>query len=264
MIFTRAAALSLLLAAALPAQERAPAARPAVEVPPPKPRPASTPAPKPAPPTPKPQPATPTPKPAEPAPTPSLRGALTYKPFLRGVPGGRIDAGSRGDGDALASLYVLAPDHVGLTTKPQPTLYWFQTAPAETAFELTLLRPGRPAPLLEVRLENARRAGLRRLRLADHGCTLEPGVEYQWVIALVRDPASRSRDIVSSGWIKRRAPLSLAGPSAAEYAAHGVWHDALEALCEEIEARPADAHLRAIRADLLVQAGLPRVAELTR
>ena len=210
------------------------------------------------------QPATPTPTPAPVTPTPvhpavpSLKGKLLYKPIGRGAPAGRVDAGSRGDGDEVASLYVLAPEHVGLTTRSQPSLFWFQTAPTRLPFEISLLKPNDPEPVLRVRRTDASAGGFQHLDLVDHGVSLAPGVDYQWVVALIRDPESRSRDIISSGWIrhvdKRDSPH---GSSPAHYAAEGIWYDAVAELFKKIVARPRDPQLAADRRDLLTQVGLP-------
>ena len=48
-----------------------------------------------------------------------------YKPPQRGAPGGRVGGSSRGIGDRLLTLSVLAPDHTGLTVREQPSLYWY-------------------------------------------------------------------------------------------------------------------------------------------
>lgn len=195
---------------------------------------------------------------------PSLRGKLIYKPIGRGAPAGRVDAGSRGDGDEVASLYVLAPEHVGLTTHSQPTLFWFQTAPARLPFEISILKPNDPTPVLHIRRSNAASSGFQHLDLADHGVSLAPGVDYQWVVALVRDPQSRSRDIVSSGWIRHVGPkegLARSSDSAA-FAAEGIWYDAVTALFSQIAIHPHDAQLAADRRDLLTQVGLPPLPKI--
>jgi len=188
---------------------------------------------------------------------PSLRGKLIYKPIGRGAPAGRVDAGSRGDGDEVASLYVLAPEHVGLTTRAQPTLFWFQTAPASLPFEISILIPNDPTPVLHVRRSNATTGGFHHLDLADHGVRLAPGVDYQWVVALVRDPQSRSRDIVSSGWIRYSAPPGSTSSDSAAAVRAGYWYDLMTTLFAQITARPGDAQLAADRRDLLTQVGLP-------
>lgn len=199
-----------------------------------------------------------TPAPVTPPAVPSLRGKLIYKLIGRGAPAGRIDAGSRGDGDEVASLYVLAPEHVGLTTRSQPSLFWFQTAPVRLPFEISIVKPNDPTPVLRVRRGDASVSGFQHLDLADHGVSLAPGIDYQWVVALVRDPQSRSRDIVSSGWIRHVGNRDgLRGSSPAVYAAEGIWYDAVSELFEKIAARPHDPQLAVDRRDLLTQVGLP-------
>jgi hypothetical protein len=184
---------------------------------------------------------------------------MIYKPIGRGAPAGRVDAGSRGDGNEVASLYVLAPEHVGLTTRAQPSLFWFQTAPARLPFEISILKPNDPTPLLRVRRPDAATSGFQHLDLADQGVSLAPGIDYQWVVALVRDPQSRSRDIVSSGWIRRVAAKDGLERSSdpAVCASEGIWYDAIAALFAKIAAQPSNAQLESDRRDLLTQVGLP-------
>jgi hypothetical protein len=165
---------------------------------------------------------------------------------------------------------VLAPDDIGTTTQEQPSLFWFQSKPAEAKFELTLLEQKKVKPLVQVKVDRASKAGIQRLNLSDHGVKLNPGVEYQWVVALVTDPENRSTDLVASGVIKRVAPaaelkekISQAAPGSLAhlYADAGIWYDALAALSDQIEAQPGDKTLRQTRAELLRQVGLSAAAQ---
>jgi len=165
---------------------------------------------------------------------------------------------------------VLAPDDTGVTTQEQPSLFWYQSKPAQAKFELTLLQENKPKPLLHVAFDRSAKAGIQRLKLADHSVKLDPGIEYQWVVALVTDPDNRSSDLIASGVIKRVAPsselkekLAKAAPSAvpAVYAQAGIWYDALAALTDQIDAQPDNKALRDARADLLRQVGLKAAAE---
>lgn len=198
-----------------------------------------------------------------------VKTRVVYKPPLRGAPAVRIDGGSRGRGVSLICLNVLAPDHTGLTVQEQPSLYWFQSEPAAVPFELTLIVDKKAQPVLQVKLPDARRAGIQRLRLSDYHVTLSPGIEYEWVIALVVDPESRSKDVVASSYIQRVNPSGglsarLAAASKADwpsiYAEEGIWYDALEALSDLIEAQPDNASWRADQAALLQQAGVTNAA----
>jgi hypothetical protein len=163
----------------------------------------------------------------------------------------------------------LAPDHTGFTVQEQPTLFWYQSQPADVPFELTLLANNTVQPLLQVRLPNARAAGIQRLNLAEHNVKLLPGVEYEWVVALVVDPENRSKDVIASGWIERVEPSpSLRSrlenakaedlPSA--YAEEGIWLDTLTTMSALVEARPKDRALQEGRAALLQQVGLTNAA----
>jgi len=194
---------------------------------------------------------------------------VKFRPPATGAPSVRVTGGSRGSGDTSITLDVLAPDDIGVTTQEQPSLFWFQSKPANAKFELTLLQENKVKPLVQVSVERSTKAGIQRMKLADHGVKLALGVEYQWVVALVNDPNNRSTDLVASGVIKRvetpadlkekiakAAPESLPGL----YAEAGIWYDALSALSDQIEAHPEDKALRETRADLLRQVGLKAAA----
>ena len=181
----------------------------------------------------------------------------------------RLTGGSRGKGDEVVVLDVLTPDTVGLTTQEQPSLFWYQSKPSKAKFELTLLQDKQVKPLVHVKLDEANRSGIQRLKLSEHGAKLVPGVEYQWVVALVTDPENRSTDLVASGAIKRIEPGAelqekIRQSSRAElpqvYADAGIWYDALASLSDQIEANPADENLRETRRDLLRQVGLKAAA----
>jgi len=105
--------------------------------------------------------------------------------------------------------------------------------------------------------------------LSDHGVKLSPGVEYQWVVALITDPDNRSSDLVASGMIKRvdasadlKKSIAAASPDSLPgiYAEGGIWYDALSSLSDRIDADPANKALQETRADLLRQAGLKAAA----
>jgi hypothetical protein len=197
-------------------------------------------------------------------------GAIIYKPAAGSALGARVTGGSRGSGDAAVRLDVLAPDETGLTTQEQPSLFWYQSKPAQASFELTLLEEGKIKPVLQVKMDRSSNAGIQRIKLAEHGIKLAVGVEYRWVVALVLDPANRSNDLIASGFVERVEPskelqekLAKATPSTrpAIYAQAGIWHDALASLSDLIDAQPNAEKWRAERADLLRQVGLKFAAD---
>jgi hypothetical protein len=195
---------------------------------------------------------------------------VRFRPGSSGAPSVRVTGGSRGSGDSTITLDVLAPDETGLTTQEEPSLLWYQSKPAVAKFELTLLEENKPKPLLQIKANGNGQAGIQRIKLSDQNVKISPGVEYQWVVALVTDPDNRSSDLVASGVIKRvEASADLKGKIAGAtpaslpgvYAEAGIWYDALSVLTDRIEADPGNKALRETRADLLRQVGLKAAAE---
>ena len=196
--------------------------------------------------------------------------APVYKPPLRGAPAGRLGGGTRGVGQGSLTVSVLVPDHPGLTSQEQPSLYWFLSQPTSYPLELTVIEAQAAKPLLETRISQGGQPGVKGVRLAEFGVRLKTGVPYQWFVAVVVDPEQRSRDIVDGGEIERvdldkalKTKLEQAGKAGAPhcYAEAGFWYDALAALSEAIAAAPANADLRRQRAALLRQVGLTAVAD---
>lgn len=210
-----------------------------------------------------------------PSPTPAQRAAghsaLQYKIPSNVVSGTRhdIDAGSRGWNERMPSLYVLAPNHTGLTTRGQPSLFWYQSGPASTRIEFALIEPGKPKPILRVGADKSDQTGIHRIMLSRYNISLAPGVLYKWTVSLVPNPAARSQDVIASDTIQRIEPdaqlvAALGSRSALEragtYARRGIWYDALEAITNEIETAPKDKELRRLRAAFLEQVDLRAVA----
>lgn len=217
--------------------------------------------------------ATPVPPAESQAQTPAATAAdgPVYKPPLRGAPGGRVGGGTRGP--AAREVFVLsalAPNHTGLTISEQPSLYWFISGATSFPMEVTVVDPRASQPVLETRVPSPGQSGVRRIRLADHNVRLSPGVAYRWFVAVVPDPARRSRDILAGGTIERieaseeikgKIAQAMKGDLPFVYAEAGLWYDALAAISERIEEGPNDAVLRKQRAALMAQVGLPDIGE---
>ncbi len=198
----------------------------------------------------------------------SLRGdtgqqAITFRPPLRGAPTRRIGGGTRAPGVPNASLVVFASEATGLTIHAQPSLYWFLSKKTDRPVEFTLIDPKTIQPILRTILSNL--VGVQEFSLAEHGVELKPGVQYEWAVALVNDPRRRSRDVVSSGNIRRIVPAANMNrlvdrlPETARagfYARNGLWYDAIAAVSRAIARHPDDRSLREERASLLRQVGL--------
>lgn len=200
-------------------------------------------------------------------------GGFVYRPPMRGAPVARIGGGTRGIGDMTLELAVLAPDHTGLTTKEQPTLYWYVSEPVPAKLEVTVINDDAIDPALEEIVATPGHAGIQKIDLTKAGTRLEPGLEYRWFVSVVADPGQRSNDIVASGTIQRITPegdfkARLAGADEQTlvgiYADEGVWYDAIDGLSRMIEKSPNDAALREQLAALLEQVGLQTAADYSR
>jgi Domain of Unknown Function (DUF928) len=211
-------------------------------------------------------------------PTTAAAAPFAYQPPMRGAPATRVGGGTRTAGEAL-TLNVLAPNETGYTTHEKPTIYWFVSQAVNTpvAMELTLISneslQAASKPLLEITLQPPLAKGIHALRLADHGITLSPGVEYQWFVAVVRNPAQRSNDTIAGGTIKRvadsdavqsRLKQTLQAQWPAVYAEAGIWYDAIDQLSQQISKDASNRQLREQRAALLEQVGLRTAADFDR
>jgi hypothetical protein len=184
-----------------------------------------------------------------------------YKPPLRGAPRTRVGGGTRGPSDPQPALYVLAPEHTGLTTQEQPTLYWYISKPARARIEISLADEQSIEPLLETTLEIVSKPGVQSIRLADYGIRLKPGVEYQWSIAIVNDPSQRSQDLVASAGIRLvelgAVPQCSGLACVTRDAERGYWYDAIDSLERLIEAEPGNDAYLGVQKALMKQLVLP-------
>jgi len=193
-----------------------------------------------------------------------------YQPPKRGAPGGRVGGGTRGTTREVFVLSVLAPDHSGLTTSEQPSLYWFISKETSLPVELTVMDPQGVQPILETRLPAPITAGVHRIRLSDFNVHLAPGAAYRWFVSVVPDADRRSKDITAGGAIERvempeglKAKVAQAAKSdlPSVYAEAGIWYDTVTAISELIEAAPQDQALHKQRTALLSQVGLTGITE---
>jgi hypothetical protein len=201
------------------------------------------------------------------APPPSARAV--YQPPKLGKPARTVGGGSRGSKDKVPALFVVAPEHVGQTTSAKPSLFYFvdRVPDASIRVEFTLLDEDGVEPLVEAVLPTPKRAGVHRIRLADHGVNLAAGTEYEWSVSLVLDQNERSKDIVATSWIDRipesgelKSRLASEGATVNVFAEEGLWYDAIGALSDEIDGDPGNVQLAERRADLLRQVGLDAIA----
>jgi len=185
--------------------------------------------------------------------------APTYSPPKDvGKPNRRAGAGTRSANQKLVNLDVLAPEHTGLGTEPQPTLYWSISEPTAKGVNFLLIALHDPInPLLETRL-SATQSGIQSINLTEHDIALEPGIIYEWSVSL-----SGSASNYASGTIKYIAPPAKLQESLEDaterdvpniYASNGIWYNAID------DSKPTDTSLREDRITLLQQVDLKRVA----
>ncbi|HEU0216352.1 MAG TPA: DUF928 domain-containing protein [Stellaceae bacterium] len=207
----------------------------------------------------------------QPAPAAAPDGGASYKPPLRGAPGGRVGGASRGAGKlaaTLPSIELIAPlDHTGETASATPTLYFYVSQPVALPTQFTISAPLRPAPVLEATFASPPARGLYPLRLADYHVQLEPGVVYTWSVSAIVDTKRWSRNVVASATILRvpteaaaEAAMRAPGPSrAAALAGAGLWYDAVAAAADS---QNLDRHAALDR--LLTEVGLTGPADADR
>jgi hypothetical protein len=190
---------------------------------------------------------------------------FAYKPPLRGTPGNRVGGGTRGTDRDMPVIAAIVPDHTGLTTKGQPTLYWHLSNPTNYNIEFTLNDEQNIDPIIEVNIKNNGTQGFHAIRISDYNINLKQGVEYQWFVTVVRDPEQRSKDIIATGLARRIEPSSTLnrllnnadkGDMPYIFAEQGIWYDALSSLSDLIAENPNDSNLIRMRTSLLEQAGL--------
>lgn len=204
----------------------------------------------------------------------SAKKRLVYRPPADAEEGVRVNGTSRGIDASLPSLLVLAPDHVGLTLREQPDLFWYQSKDTDIRFKLTMVADGVIEPVLEVATPKQKSTtGIKRINLKEHAVELKEDVEYQWSVALVVDPENPSKDIVASGYIRRTDPSPKLTAKLVKtnkrqlvdvFAESGIWYDAIEEISDLVDTNPSDRGLRELRAMLLEQVDLVEPADFDR
>lgn len=196
-----------------------------------------------------------------------------YQPPRRGAPGGRVGGGTRGPSMDVPLLYALVPDHVAITAEEQSSFVWYLSQDTALPLEFTVVEAMGVEPMLEVPLPSPAEAGIHMISLAQYDLSLEAGKTYQWFVSLIPDPTRRSKDVIAGGLLEvERLPdeladtVKLATPlDATKFLAKaGFWYDAMAVITKGIQANPTDHALREIRAALLEQVGLNKVAKVDR
>jgi hypothetical protein len=196
---------------------------------------------------------------------PKRTGMPKFTPTNLGTPNTRLGGATRGRSDSLPRTEALVPEQSGQTLEAQPVVYWYLSDPTDTRIDFAIIGVDPINPILETTLKGPFEAGIQRIRVADHGVELAPGVDYQWFLRVVPNPEQRLYDRVVGGGIERievtpelEAQLAAAHIGDAYYALAegGVWYDALDSISVQIDADPENETLLSQRAALFDQVGL--------
>jgi hypothetical protein len=201
---------------------------------------------------------------------------IIYQPPSRSLPDVRIEPpGSRGLGNDLPTLYILAPNQVGYTTYAGPRVFWYLSRPTNAPLVLTV-KPDDPTskiPPFKTVLD-ATKSGIQCLDLAKCNVQLQSGLDYQVSLALKPDKDPRAKDILCSAEIMYVTPPSslfaqlLATTDPVKktrlLARNSMFYDAMWELTHQIEVDPRDKSWHELRASLLDQIGLGEVADFDR
>src|SRR5215469_4182019 len=96
-------------------------------------------------------------------------------------------------------LTAMAPDHVGLTEKQSPVLYYYISHATSLPVRFILVDSRKVSPVREVVLPSSTRPGWWPIRLNDYNIVLEPDAEYRWYVSITTVPGELSKDIVAGG-----------------------------------------------------------------
>ncbi|MGB0911864.1 MAG: DUF928 domain-containing protein [Nitrospirales bacterium] len=184
-----------------------------------------------------------------------------------------MGGGTRGDDLAVAMLFAMVPDHLGLTISEQPSLYWYLSRPAPYKMVLTVNQEDLIRPVLETTLADDGVPGIHSICLNAHNVRLELNKEYRWFVELVVDADSPARNLVAGGRIKRISPpetllvqLRNAEPQdvTSIYSEAGLWYDAFDSISDLIATVPDNPDYSQGRIHLLKQIDMDEILELAR
>ena len=104
--------------------------------------------------------------------------------------------------DLPESLIPIAPQHTGLTSHNQPTIYWYISGPWPQAIRFSLNKPRAMKPLVDTPIDSPTQEGIYVIDLNKLNIKLKPGIEYEWFITIILDEQERSSDLFASATIK--------------------------------------------------------------
>ena len=130
--------------------------------------------------------------------------------------------------DSQDYLTLIVPtNHIPLTTSSHPTFWWYVNS-IKYPIKFTIYEPGQSTPLYtqELLIEEP---SIISLKLPHH-LSLEIGKQYRWTVAVICNQKRPSKNIYAKAWIERIENIntkSLKFQCLSNYAAEGIWYDAL-------------------------------------
>jgi hypothetical protein len=189
-----------------------------------------------------------------------------------GQPTRRTSAGSRGNcpNTEKRITALVTEEPIGLTASERPTLWFYIPYPSTPALSVEfVLRDERKKDIYQTTLPVPGK-GIVSVPLPETVSPLESGKTYQWVFAVICDPADRMKDDLVKGKVTREAlkPEVQSQLEAATserdrviiYAENGLWYEAVTLLAELRRRSPEDKTFAEDWADLLGDVGLADMA----
>lgn len=191
---------------------------------------------------------------------------IEFVPRTSAPPARRVGAGTRGPEDRkpLRAVALAPKQTLGYTMSNAPVVYFSLSRATDKPIEVAVNDLGHAEnPIFEWHLPKGHAAGLLKVDLStmkdDAGkpIKLMEGAKYEVVLASEENPNDNAVTQISRMKADDGLPnKDRFAASAAWYAKHGIWFDAIDALNRGIEKKPDDAKLLKLRKKLLVGQGL--------
>jgi Domain of Unknown Function (DUF928) len=190
-------------------------------------------------------------------------------PPSKGFPGNRTVSASMSSNNCDLKLIALAPEFDrhnsersvwGQTTAERPTFWFFvPTTPASTSLEFSLQnRQGED--IYRAPIPTPQQPGVIGVRIPNK-IGLQRDLDYHWTLkAKVPCGIAASNRVYVDGWVKRVSLPSMDDKSD-NFAAQGIWYDAVTNLARQRLQKPNDAQLQQDWSELLASGNLLTIAK---
>lgn len=169
---------------------------------------------------------------------------------------------------------ALAPEHLSRSLSRSPTLYWYLSKATSTPIRFTLIKDDSEfaGPILELNLGTFSSSGIYALALSDYDIRLDENQRYFW--SVTASPPGQNYGLIpaSRTWIEHSPSADIQSLIAStspfdqtvQLARTGYWFDAIDVVSRQIDTGEQTSAWHQIRARLLDQVGLEKVALFDR